>query len=102
MSKLGVYTKFEKQPDGTVILKLQSKDKGKPDWKTVEGVDFSKASDENRYDFLKFYPRQLEEYVSKNQTGNFSMHVEDKHDGGYAHTVREEIEFWAQKDIVML
>ena len=102
MSKLGVYTKFEKQPNGTVVLMLQSKDKGKNDWKVVEGVDFSKASEETRHEFLKFYKRQLENYLSKGRTGNFSMHVASKHDGGYGHTIQEEIKLWASKDVVML
>ncbi len=101
MPKLRVYTKFEKQADKKVLM-LQSKDKGKPDWKTVEGVDFSKASEETCYDFLQFYSRQLENYIFKGRTGNFSMHVASKNDPGYGNTIKEEIEFWASKDVVML
>jgi hypothetical protein len=102
MSKREYYTRFVDQPNDTVVLQLQSKDEGKPDWKTVEGVDFSKASEETRFDFLNFYNRQLGNYLSKGRTGNFSMHAASKHDGGYEHTIREEIEYWAQKGVVML
>lgn len=101
MSEREYYTKFKKRADKKVLL-LQKKDKGSNDWKEVEGVDFSKASEETCFDFLNFYNRQLGNYLSKGRTGNFSMHAASKHDGGYEHTIREEIEYWAQKDVVML
>lgn len=100
MSKRGYYTKFEEQ-DGKKVLMLQSKDKGKSDWKEVEGVDFSKASEETCFDFLNFYSRQLGNYLSKGRTGNFSMHVASKHDGGYEHTIREEIQYWKERKVIM-
>lgn len=101
MSKRGFYTKFVKQ-DGKKVLMLQPKDKGKPDWKVVEGVDFSKASEETCFDFLKFYDRQLGNYLFKGKTGNFSMHVASKHDARYEHTVKEEIEQWAARKVIMV
>ena len=95
-----IYTKFE-EVDGKVVLMLQSKDKGKPDWKVVEGVDFTHTSDENKHGFLKFYRNQLEDYVLNGRVGNFSLYANDQHDSRYEHTTREEIKLWAQKGVVM-
>lgn len=100
MSEREYYTKFKKRAAKKVLL-LRKKDKGSNDWKEVEGVDFSKASEETCFDFLNFYNRQLGNYLFKGRTGNFSMHAASKHDGGYEHTIREEIEYWKERKVIM-
>lgn len=101
MSKL-IYTKYEKQADGKVVLMLQSRDKGKPDWKVVEGVDFTHTSDEWKHKFLVYYRNQLEDYILQGKVGNFSIHANDQHDARYPYTTQEEIELWASRKVVML
>ena len=101
MAKSRIQIQFFKKDD-EIVLKIRAKDKGKPDWKVVKGVNFTKASRKDRHNFLKFYKRQLENYLFKGKTGNFSMHVTSKHDPRYGQTTKEEVEYWSEKGIVML
>ena len=97
-----IYTKFEQADDGKVVLMLQSRDKGKPDWKVVEGVDFTHTSDEYKHKFLVYYRNQLEDYILNGKVGNFSTHTNDRHDPLYGDKIRDEIELWASRKVVML
>ncbi len=100
MSKL-IYTKYEKQADGTVALMLRSRDKGKPDWKVVEGVDFTHTSDEYKHKFLVYYRSRLEDYILNGKVGNFSEHTNDRHDPLYGDKIKEEIKLWESRKVFM-
>lgn len=95
-----VFKEFVEQADGKVVLELFSSEN--PTRKVVEGIDFAKVPERKRHDFLRTYERQLRNYLLKNKTGNFSMHIVSKHDARYGQTTKEEVEQWAQKGIVML
>lgn len=100
MAKSRIQTQFIK--DDEIFLRIRAKDKGKPGWKIVKGVNFTKASRKDRQGFLKFYKRQLENYLFKGKTGNFSMHIVSKHDPRYGQTTKEEVEYWSKKGIIIL
>lgn len=96
-----IYTKFEQADDGKVVLMLQSRDKGKPDWKVVEGVDFTHTSDEYKHKFLVYYRNQLEDYFINGGGDNFSTYTNDRHDPLYGQKIRDEIEFWKERKVIM-
>ena len=94
-----VFKEFANQPDGTVLLMLHTKDKPTP--KPVEGINFAGVPEETRTSFVQYYGRQLDNYALENRTGNFSTHLVSKHDARYGQTTKEEVEYWAEKGIVM-
>ena len=95
-----IFTNF-KEVDGKVVLMGQQRGIPNAEWRVVEGLDFTHTSDENKHEFLKYYRRQLEDYVLNGRVGNFSLYANDQHDSRYEQTTREEIEYWAQKGVVM-
>ena len=100
MAQAKFYTEFVEKDNGWVVLELYSSEN--PTRKVVEGINFAGVSEQKRHDFLQTYNRQLRNYLFKNKTGNFSMHIVSKHDPRYGQTTKEEIDFWTQEGIVML
>lgn len=94
-----VFKEFANQPDGTVLLMLHTKDNPTP--KPVEGINFAGVPEETRTSFVQYYGRQLDNYALENRTGNFSTHIVSKHDPRYGQTTKEEVEYWAEKSIIM-
>ena len=97
-----IFTKFEEQPDGTVVLKGQQRGVPNAEWVLIEGLDFTHTSDENRHKFLIDYRSQLEDYVINHQAGNFSTYTNDRHDPLYADKIRDEIKILAARKIIMV
>ena len=100
-----VFKHFEVSTDekGNPILQLFLHSEENSTKKLVEGVIFTpETTVENLILFVKREARKLDAYFIKNKTGNYSMHIVSKHDAGYGQKVREEIEFWETKGIVLL
>lgn len=100
-----VYKHFEVNVDakGNPVIQLFLHSEENSTKKLVEGVIFTpEATVEDLILFVSREARQLDTYFIKNKTGNYSMHIVSKHDAGYGQKVREEIEFWETKGIVLL
>ena len=100
MSKI-FYTDFKDQADGTTALMLQDRNRANAEWIVVKGVDFSRTSDEYKHKFLVYYRNQLEDYILNGKVGNFSTHTNDRHDALYGQKIRDEIEFWKERKVIM-
>lgn len=100
MSKL-IYTKYEEQADGTVALMGQERGKVNAKWIVIQGVDFTHTSDEYKHKFIITYRRQIEDYVINCRAGNFSTYTNDPHDPLYGDKIRDEIELWEARKVII-
>ncbi len=95
-----VFKKFENQENGAVLLMLHTKDNPMP--KPVEGINFAGVPEETRKFFLERENRLIDEYFTKNKTGNYSSTIESRDDPDYGEKVRAELSFWEKKGITLL
>ena len=95
------YTDFKDQADGTTALMLQDRNRANAEWIVVKGVDFSRTSDEYKHKFLVYYRNQLEDYFINGGGDNFSTYTNDRHDPLYGQKIRDEIEFWKERKVIM-
>lgn len=95
-----VFKEFVNQPDGKVLLMLHTNDSPSP--KPVEGIDFAGVPEETRKFFLEREGRLIDDYCIKHETDNYSSTIASRDDPDYGQKVREEIEFWKTKGIVLL
>ena len=100
-----VFKEFEVNTDakGNLVLQLFLHSEENSTKKLVEGVIFTpEATVKDLILFIKRENHQLDNYFTKGETGNYSMHVASKHDAKYADIVRSEIEFWGKRGIILL
>ncbi len=100
-----VFKEFEVNTDakGNLVLQLFLHSEENSTKKLVEGVIFTpEATVKDLILFIKRENHQLDNYFTKGETGNYSMHVASKHDAKYADIVRSEIEFWGKHGIILL
>ena len=98
-SMVKVFKKFEAQEDGSVLLILSSC-YHKP--KSVEGLDFKNASEDDRKAFIDREERHIDNYLTKGKTGLYSINCASKHDKYFEAHVRDTIDFYERHNIIIL
>lgn len=100
-----VYKHFEVGTDekGNPVLQLFLLNEENSTKKLVEGIIFTpEVTVETLELFVRREERQLDNYLIKGKTGNYSMHVTSKHSPGYSDIVKSEIKFWEKRGIILL
>ena len=95
-----VFKKFEAQEDGSVLLMVSSCNHKEP--KSVEGLDFKNASEDDRKAFIDSEERHIDNYLTKGKTGPYSINCASKHDKYFEAHVRDTIDFCERHNIIIL